>query len=214
VTVVLIVRHGQAAGNSEHRFIGQTDVPLDGTGRGQARALAGRLGELAVARVVSSDLSRAVDTIEPLSRLLGIPIVTDPRLREIDNGEWSGLLPSEIAAGWPQLWEAYVGGADVPRPGGERWELVRQRAVAAVLDHAAEPGPVVICTHGGPGLNIARWALGIPPGGNVFRGPLGGLANASITTVEVSGPRLLGFNDVGHLEGLSPEIRYPFDPVS
>ena len=217
MTKLLVIRHGHAEGNAEHRFIGQTDVPLDDLGRLQADALADRLGATPIDRIVSSDLSRAVDTIAPLARAIGVPIERDPRLREISNGEWSGLLPEEISARWPDLWAAYRAGEDVLRPGGEQWATVRERVVASALEHAVSGGVIVLCTHGGAALNLALWAAGLPPGGNIFMGKLGALGNTSVTTIEIitdSGDeaRLVGFNDVGHL-GATPDLRRPFDPV-
>jgi broad specificity phosphatase PhoE len=167
---------------------------------------------------VSSDLSRAIDTITPLAGAIGVSIERDTRLREISNGEWSGLLPEEISARWPDLWTAYRTGEDVLRPGGEQWATVRERVIAAARDHAASGGVIVLCTHGGAALNLAMWAAGLPAGGNIFMGKLGALGNTSITTIEViaeSGneARLVGFNDVGHLAGATPDLRRPFDPV-
>lgn len=218
MTTFLIVRHGHAEGNAEHRFIGQTDVPLDEMGHLQARALADRLRAGPIDRIVSSDLRRAIDTITPLAEAIGVPIKHDPRLREISNGEWSGLLPTEISARWPELWDAYRSGEDVLRPGGEQWSAVRERAVMAVREHAASGGVIVLCTHGGTALNLALWAGGFPAGGNIFMGKLGALGNTSITTIEVNGDsdlevRLAGFNDIGHLAGATPDLRLPFDPV-
>ena len=218
MTKVLIVRHGHAQGNAEHRFIGQTDVPLDDVGRTQADALARRLHSSPIDRIVSSDLRRAMDTIQPLAEAIDVPIERDPRLREINNGEWSGLLPAEIERRWPALWVAYRTGEDVLRPGGEQWAAVRERAVTAVREHARTGSVIVLCTHGGPALNLALWAAGIPSGGNIFMSRLGALGNTSITTIEVdanSGAevRLLGFNDLGHLHGATPDRRFPFDPV-
>jgi probable phosphoglycerate mutase len=218
MTKLLVIRHGHAEGNAEHRFIGQTDVPLDDLGRRQAQALAARLQATPIDRIVSSDLSRAIDTIAPLAEAIGVSIERDPRLREISNGEWSGLLPDEISARWPELWAAYRSGEDVLRPGGEQWATVRDRVVAAARDHAASGGVIVLCTHGGAALNLALWAAGLPAGGNIFMGRLGALGNTSITTIEVmaeSGDeaRLVGFNDVGHLAGATPDLRRPFDPV-
>ncbi|MEX0667346.1 MAG: histidine phosphatase family protein [Acidimicrobiia bacterium] len=219
MTKLLVIRHGHAEGNAEHRFIGQTDVPLDEIGRLQARALAGRLRVTAIDRIVSSDLSRAIDTITPLAEAIGVPIERDPRLREISNGEWSGLLPAEISARWPDLWVAYRAGEDVLRPGGEQWAVVRERVVQAAREHASSGGVVVLCTHGGAALNLALWAAGFPAGGNIFIGRLGALGNTSITTIEVNAggedeARLVGFNDVGHLASATPDLRFPFDPVN
>jgi broad specificity phosphatase PhoE len=219
MTKLLVIRHGHAQGNAEHRFIGQTDVPLDDLGHLQAGALAARLQSTPIDRIVSSDLSRAIDTITPLAAAIGIPIERDPRLREISNGEWSGLLPGEISARWPDLWTSYRAGEDVLRPGGEQWAAVRERVVAAAREHAASGGVIVLCTHGGAGLNLALWAAGFPAGGNIFMGKLGALANTSITTIEIDADsvnemRLVGFNDVGHLAGSTLDLRRPFDPVN
>jgi broad specificity phosphatase PhoE len=116
------------------------------------------------------------------------------------------------------LWTAYRTGEDVLRPGGEQWATVRERVIAAARDHAASGGVIVLCTHGGAALNLAMWAAGLPAGGNIFMGKLGALGNTSITTIEIiaeSGDktRLVGFNDVGHLAGATPDLRRPFDPV-
>ncbi|HKY47554.1 MAG TPA: histidine phosphatase family protein [Acidimicrobiia bacterium] len=216
MTKLLVIRHGHAEGNAEHRFIGQTDVPLDEVGHLQAEALANRLRSTPIDRIVSSDLRRTIDTISPLANAIGVSIERDPRLREISNGEWSGLLPAEIAARWPDLWAAYRMGEDVLRPGGEQWATVRERVVASARHHAASGGVIVLCTHGGAALNLAMWAAGFPPGGNIFMGRLGALGNTSITTIEIltgDEVRLVGFNDVGHLAGATPDLRRPFDPV-
>ncbi len=198
----LIVRHGEAEGNRDHRFIGQEDVPLSPLGLQQAEAVGERLADLAIEQIVSSDLQRAVDTVRPLARRLGLEIQTDSRFREIDNGAWRGLLPTEIADRWPDLWARYRNGEDVPRPDGETWAEVRRRVVGAlrsVAHAAADDRLIVISTHGGPTLALASWAAGLRPRGNLYQVPLVLPWNASITTIRTPRPRLISFNDVGHL---------------
>ncbi|MDP8959082.1 MAG: histidine phosphatase family protein [Actinomycetota bacterium] len=201
MTTLVVVRHAEAEGNPERRFIGQCDVALSELGRRQADSLARRLAGLPISRIVSSDLCRALDTVTPLSEALGIPIDTDPRLREIANGEWGMLLPDEIAAGWPELWARYQDGEDVLRPGGESWNEVRARVLAAVEEIVREGADetVVVSTHAGPILSLLGWAAGAPARGSVFFGPFGRLDNASISMVALPGPRLLTVNDTGHL---------------
>ena len=211
MTLLLAVRHGEAEGNSHHRFIGQTDVALTERGRQQAELLAARLRQLPIDRIVSSDLERAMATVSPAAAELSLRIESDSRLREIQNGEWSGLLPDEIAAGWPEEWQAYRSGADVVRPGGESWAIVRERVLAAVRDLSAHEGVVLVATHGGPALCLAQWALGIPPGHNIFRGPLGAVDNTGIVAIDLRVPRLLSFNDLGHLGDGLPSLPLPFD---
>jgi glucosyl-3-phosphoglycerate phosphatase len=208
---LVVVRHGDAEGNRDHRFIGHRDVLLTDSGRHQARAVADRLADQDITRVVSSDLTRCVETVRPLAERLDLDVETDGRLREIDNGEWTGLLPEEIARKWPSLWDDYVRGSDVLRPSGERWSDVAHRVVEAVNGMLAGESTVVIGTHSGPILTLALWAAGIDSTGNIFRSRLGGLHNASITVIG-PGPRLVSFNDVGHL-GQLPDQRLPFSPV-
>lgn len=205
---LLIVRHGEAVGNREHRFIGQSDVPLTSAGADQVALLTERLTQVGITRVVASDLRRAADTVAPTADRLGLPVHLDKRLREIANGEWADLVAAEVADGWPDLWSRYRRGEDVHRPGGECWGDVQQRAVEAVeelIDGLDDGDVVLIGTHAGPALGILRWAVGLPAIGNVWAGPFGQLHNTSISTISVPGPRLHTVNDTGHLgtpEGL------------
>lgn len=211
---LLLIRHGRAEGNGQHRFLGWLDAPLDPAGREQARLLAARLAGSGVTRIVTSDLARAAATAAPLAGLLGIDPEPDPALREIANGEWTGLTPDEIRAGWPELFAEYVGGTDVLRPGGERWAMVGERVVGALRRLAeGDAGVTAVFTHAGPVLLGAAWALGLTLPGNVFRGPLAAPENTSVTTIAVPGPTLLGYNDVGHLAGL-PRLDVPYAPAA
>jgi probable phosphoglycerate mutase len=211
VTVVLAIRHGEADGNAHHRFIGQTDVPLTELGKRQAQLLTSRLAGLPVKRIISSDLRRAIDTVQPTAESLSLKIELEPRLREILNGEWSGLLPEQIASGWPGLWQAYRTGEDVLRPGGESWSTVRSRILSVVEELPDEDSVVVLSSHGGPCLCLAQWALGIEPGRNIFRGPLAPVDNTGVVAIDLRGPRLLGFNDLGHLGSVVPSLPLVFD---
>lgn len=208
---LVVIRHGTAEGNRHHRFIGWSPVRLDDDGHRQAEAVADRLQQAGVSRVVSSDLIRAVETARPLAERLGVELETDERLREVNNGDWTGMLPTEIADRWPELWEAYVSGEDVARPGGEQWADVRARIRTALTDLADEDTTTAVFTHGGPVLLAAEWALDAAFPGNIFRGPLAAPSNASITTIE-TGPRLLGYADVGHLWPLAT-LDVPYSPV-
>lgn len=208
---LLVVRHGRADGNVRHRFLGWSDVALDPHGTAEAEALAVRLRVAGATRIVTSDIARTVETADIVARRTGLPIEADPRVREINNGAWTFLLPTEIAEGWPELWAGYVSGSDVPRPQGERWAEVTVRIVAAFSDLLARPETSIVVTHGGPIIIGAAWALGITLPGNIFQGPLALPANGSVTTI-APGPKLVGYNDIGHLGGIA-EVTIPYAPV-
>ncbi|MEX2423990.1 MAG: histidine phosphatase family protein [Acidimicrobiia bacterium] len=208
---LVLVRHAQAEGNSEHRFIGQTDVPLTALGRRQAEAVGLRLRTANIARVISSDLSRTADTAAAIAAVSGTPVEFEPAIREIHNGEWAGLTPEEIARGWSDMWNRYRGGEDVPRPGGERWADVRARTLV-VLERLLElDGVSVVVSHGGPIVIGAHWATGHIVDGNVFRGRLGAVQNTALTVID-HGPKLTAFNDVGHLAAFA-DFEVPDAPV-
>jgi broad specificity phosphatase PhoE len=202
----LLIRHGEAEGNRERRLIGQTDVALSDLGRQQAEALADRLVDLPITAFISSDLQRAYDTVDVAATRLGMTVRPETRLREINNGEWNGLLPDEVAAAYPDMWQRYRDGEDVPRPGGERWVDVQRRSIGFLLDDAAtrQAGDlIVIGTHGGPVITSVMWAAGAPIEGNIFTGAFAPASNASITSIELPHGRIVSVNDTGHLGKLA-----------
>jgi broad specificity phosphatase PhoE len=149
VSRLILVRHGRTLWNAENRGQGQTDIPLDAVGREQAAAAGAALALLKPSVVWSSDLSRARDT----AAAVGLPVVTDPRLREIDLGRYEGLTPAEWEADDPVTYKLWRSGHDVRRGGGETYAEVGVRAAAAVkeaLASVADPwGLTVIVAHGG-----------------------------------------------------------------
>lgn len=208
---LVLVRHGRADGNSLHRFLGWADVTLEAAGRHEAAAAAARLAASGMDVIVTSDLVRTRQVADIIATALGIPVEADPRIREINNGDWTLRLPAEIRDGWPDLWEQYTAGRDVQRPGGERWADVAVRVAAALGDLVERPEKVVVVTHAGPVIVAAAWALGITLPGNIFQGRLALPANGSLTTI-APGPTLVGYNDIGHLDGIAG-VEVPFAPV-
>lgn len=167
---LLLWRHGRTASNAGGRFQGQLDIPLDELGRVQAKDAAERLaaevaGQVSggACRVVSSDLSRAHDTALTLSTRLGLPVVTDPRLREISVGGWEGLLHEEVIARDPEGFAAWRSGGDIRPGGGERRAEAAERTEAAIREHADDQdgGILVIVGHGGSMRGAIMRLLGL-----------------------------------------------------
>lgn len=144
--ILWLVRHGQSEWNAVGKWQGQADPPLTALGRQQAEVAAEAVGTMH--GVWTSDLQRAADTAAIIANSIGIDDVTvDPRLRERDAGEWSGLTHAEIREQYPGFLD------DGRRPNGwEPEEELQARALAAVADIAVQLGPGgrgLIATHSG-----------------------------------------------------------------
>ena len=150
-----LVRHGETEWARLGRHTGRTDVPLTEAGRVQARAIADRLAGIRFGRVVSSPLSRALET----ARLAGYGEVVEvePDLAEWDYGAYEGRTTPEIrqsVRGWT-IWE------QGPR-GGETAADVTARVDRVLVALDGAEGNVALFAHGHV-LRVltARW-LGLP----------------------------------------------------
>jgi len=193
---LILVRHAESTWNASGRWQGQADVPLSPRGRLQARSLANRLFGAEVDRRISSDLARAAET----AAALGEPAELEPRLREIDVGEWAGLDRDEVAARAHDQVMALRRGDSVRIGGGESMEEFEAR-VDRVLDElgAAHDGERILAvTHGGVIRALLTRLLGVRGGIS----PLVGVTNTSLTVVRAREGRLEVevFNDTLHLD--------------
>jgi broad specificity phosphatase PhoE len=150
VTRLYLIRHGQSAGNAEGRFGGHGPTPLSELGQRQAELTADALSKENISAIYSSDLYRAVQTAEPLSRLAGVPVLTKSAFRERNVGVLEGLTFDESKQHHPKDYYALVkrnyhhvitGGESyrqlVKRAMNEVWEIMRkhQGERIAVFSH-------------------------------------------------------------------------------
>lgn len=141
-----LVRHGEAEGNRQRRYIGWEDLPLTRAGEEQARTLAQALAHHPITAVHSSDLSRASATATAIAALHHLPVLTDPNLREVNFGAWSGLTYDEIARTHAGPLRTWIGDPELHAPpGGESLKELRRRALRAI---PRQDGALVV-SHGG-----------------------------------------------------------------
>lgn len=204
---LVIVRHGVTDWNREGRFQGHLDPPLGEAGRHEARLVAERIAaddELRPSRIVSSSLTRAMQTAAAISDATGAAIESDRRLMEIGQGEWEGRTHAELEVTDAERYRAWRDAAGIRQPpGGEPIATATER-VTALLDELAtgEPGTVCIVSHGGTLRILARlvfelgddrsWALDVDN------------ASVSVAIVSEGRWRLDRWNDTGHLLGREP----------
>ena len=140
VTKLFLIRHGQSAGNAEGRFGGHSPTPLSDLGQRQAEAVGKALAKENITAIYSSDLYRAVQTAEPLSKLTGVPIIATPAFRERNVGVLEGLTFEESKETFPDDYYALVNrrvhhiitnGESyhhlLQRSTAELWEILRSR---------------------------------------------------------------------------------------
>lgn len=107
MTTIGWVRHGITDWNVAKKAQGQTDIPLNDTGRAQARALAERFRNETWDAVYASDLSRAKETAETIAKAIGIPLYIDERLREKGCGKIEGTTEEDRIRMWGEDWREF-----------------------------------------------------------------------------------------------------------
>ena len=157
--MILLARHGETQENRERRFQGQLDVPLSDTGREQARALADHAAaeDPPIVALYTSPLVRASETAEIVGARLGLEPRPDPRLKEVDVGDWEKRLKDDVERDDPDDWAAFMrAGKDFRFPGGESFAEQQERVLAA-LDDVTRRGelPALLVCHRG----VVRCAL-------------------------------------------------------
>lgn len=169
---IALLRHAQTDWNSVRRLQGRVDRPLTASARTML-AEAAPPPLWAHARVVASPLRRAQDT----ARALWAEVETDPRLTELDWGDWEGRVGADLLAdptsGFRPVeewgWDARPPGGESPR---EAWERV-----APLLAELARDGrPTVLVAHRGLMRVILarawRWDFDRPEPFEIRRGAL------------------------------------------
>lgn len=85
---IYLTRHGQTDLNAQNLMQGRSDIPLNETGKAQARAAKEKLGDVKFDAVYSSPLDRAIDTAQTISGVDRSEIIIDERIIETDFGKY------------------------------------------------------------------------------------------------------------------------------
>lgn len=199
---LFLIRHGQTAWNAGSRAQGHVDIPLDETGQHQAALLGQGFANETVARVLCSDLGRAIETARPIADATGAPMEVLPALRERSFGDWEGMSFAQIAAAIDVA--QAVQGLDrfgVRPPNGESLEDVWARLAPVVVRLHRIEEPTAVVTHGGTASLLMAQMLGGPlTMSRAFR-----FQNTGITELSRMPDgqwTLARYNDIRHLESV------------
>ena len=140
-----LLRHAPTAWNLEKRLQGRADVPLSPEGRAQLarRRLPAPWDSW---RALASPLGRCLET----AAALGLTVAVEPRLIEMDWGEYQGRTIDELRERHGVDFAANERrGLDLTPPGGESPRAVQARLAPLLAEIAAAGRPTLAVTHRG-----------------------------------------------------------------
>ena len=155
---LLFLRHGPTEWNEAGRIQGRRDIPLAARARESlsGRRLPNRLGE--GRRWISSPLLRARETAQALG---AEALEIEPRLIEMDWGEWEGRsLPALREALGDAMRENEARGLDFETPAGDGPRRVQARLRPWLVEVAEAGRPVAAVSHKGVGRALLALATG------------------------------------------------------
>jgi broad specificity phosphatase PhoE len=149
---LMVIRHGETSYNKEHRFTGQSDIPLSTLGECQARLLGAYLTAKHLDALVSSDLQRARATAIAIAGPCRLTVNEDSDIRELSLGKWEGMTFTEVQEREPNLLARWQANPTKYAPeGGETLVQLRTRIMCALdrwYTHYPD-GTVAWVTHAG-----------------------------------------------------------------
>jgi probable phosphoglycerate mutase len=160
-----MVRHGESTWNALGLIQGQADGPiLTDKGRQQSAQMAQQFRRGAAGAIYSSDLARARETAAFVGKALGLPIATDPALRERCFGSFEGLPLRALDAADSGICGDQVIDASARPEGGESLDDVHARVgeFLARLQGEGESGDVIVVSHGGAIRAMRAFCAGVP----------------------------------------------------
>jgi probable phosphoglycerate mutase len=165
---IYFVRHGETDWNAAQRYQGRRDVPLNATGRAQARRNGHILAELLGGKAASLDyiaspLLRARETMEIMRRELQLPMDAyriDERLSEIHYGHWEGQFLHDLATFDPEGLAARKADTWSWQPiNGESYRMLSNRIAGWLVDVRKD---AVVASHGGVSRVLRGLVLQLP----------------------------------------------------
>ncbi|MCK4259940.1 MAG: histidine phosphatase family protein [Halanaerobiales bacterium] len=134
---IYLLRHGVTPWNVERRFQGSQDILLSEEGVRQAEKARDRLIDLEFDAIYSSDLKRAYQTAEIIAKPHGIDVIPLEGIREINMGDWEGMLWDDIQREYADIHQVWVERPTMAAvPNGEGVIKAHQRAFRTFIELA------------------------------------------------------------------------------
>ena len=162
MSTIDLLRHGEPEGGVRYRGDG-VDDPLSERGWSQMWAAVGDSSDWT--QVVTSPLRRCRDFAEAVAQRHGLPLLVDPRLREMSFGAWEGRRHEEVRDADPDAYYAFFKDAvNNSPPGSEPLDAfyARVRSGLFAAFHERPEGHILLVCHLGVMRAATALALEMP----------------------------------------------------
>ncbi|MFC1517495.1 alpha-ribazole phosphatase [Candidatus Margulisiibacteriota bacterium] len=149
---IFLVRHGKTEANSQLKYQGQTDTPLNSTGLKQAALLAKDLQKIHFNRIYTSNLKRAKKTAEVLAKPHRLKVRSLKDLAERNFGLWENLTFKDIQKKYKNLYKQWLKSPAVKIPKAEMLSTFQKRILRGlkkILRSLKPAENILIVAHGG-----------------------------------------------------------------
>jgi len=153
MTTILLIRHGENDYVKKGRMAGRLPgVHLNETGKIQASTLAKAMADWPIKAVYSSPLERTMETAEPIAKTLGLGVIPEQGLSEIDVGEWQDKTLKDLRR--RKLWKkVYLNPSRMQFPGGESFvdnQMRMRNALENIVNSHKGKDYIVCVSHSDP----------------------------------------------------------------
>ena len=158
--VIDLLRHGELEGGVKYR--GRTDDPLTAAGRLAMDQVWAQI-HAEIDQIITSPLARCAEPSRAWAAQRKIPCRIEPRLVELDYGQWEGLSAGEIEQQWPgQLAQWRRDPSGLCPPQGESPESLQARVAECWREITADAHDqhLLLVTHSGTLRMILAQLLG------------------------------------------------------
>lgn len=167
---LLLLRHGETEWNRQGRLQGRKNSPLTELGRAQARQqgeILKKINGIERFDAVCSPLGRAQETARIALGAVGKLPRLEPRVAEINAGDWEGKTFADICGSAPDFHDKDLMRLFLTAPKGEGFDALRTRCAEFLSDLEQ---PTIVVSHS---VTLC-----------MIRGLLGGLNRSEIEALE------------------------------
>lgn len=122
------MRHAESVANQQNILASQLNYPLSPKGMKEAANIAGKFcKQFNLDRIITSPLTRAIQTAEPFAHHFNINLTTDRNLLEQHLGRFSGMTYEEVKMDDDYQHDKKKRWDWIPNGGGESYQMIAQR---------------------------------------------------------------------------------------